>query len=396
MFVRNSIGVAELSLEPHGISGTAVGRHYTHKILDDIIGLKAAESPALMESAIEWVKNSRPLERPAENGCELVPHTTWAYGDVYAFMLKHWPGEYLVYRRSILENPETGEPDAVNGKAIFPAKISTKKAKKLLKVDSYTNWAQYMCIPRAGKQQDFSDSWLRYGKVIRSGKEPIFIINDSYYDGEIYDLDCGEDRAPQFIPLSWMHKAVILDPAPSKPAEQKQEPSAGNGIVVVGKDPWGRRFALDCGLFRETETDIVRKCLNYCMEWGANLIAVEEVNFSAVYFALFEYVTRIEYDIRPDYKPCYTEGRQKDVRIKNLLRPPMQDGFWYFNSATTARLNQEILEYPHSETKDLLDALAYTDEVVYRPETPTETHFSAYHRRVREVERGITGYGEFM
>jgi hypothetical protein len=366
-------------------------------ILDDIIGRNAAQSPAVMESAINWVDNSRPLERPAENGCQLVPHTPWTYSDVYSHMLKKWPGEYLVYRRSILEDPITGEPDAVNGRAIYPAKISTKKAKRLLKTDSFVNWAQYMCQPRSGKTQDFSESWLRYGKVVQAGKEPIFIINDSYYDREILDIECGEEEAPQFIPLSWMNKAIILDPAPTKPTEIRAEPGAGNGIVVVGMDPWGRRFALDCGLFRITEIEILHKIMEYCTQWGVGLIGIEEVNFSAVYANLFGYILQRErHEIRPDFRPCYTEGRNKDVRIKNLLRAPMQDGYWYFNSATTARLTQEILEYPHSETKDLLDALAYTDEVVYRPNTPAERVFTAYGRRVAEQDRGLTGYGDFM
>ena len=397
LFVRDSMGIPELSLEPHGISGTAVGRHYTHMILDDIIGRNAAESPAIMASAVSWVDNQRPLERPAENGNELISCTPWSYNDVYSHKLKKWPGEYVVYRRSILENPQTGEPDAIYGKAIFPGKISTKKAKRMLKTDSFQAWSQYMCLPKAGKQQDFNESWLRGGRIATSGREPVFIINDSDYNREIYDLECGDDHAPQFIPLSWMSKALILDPAPSKPTDIKAEPSAGNGIVVVGKDPWGRRFALDCGLYRETEIEILHRCVAFCQQWGVAQISVEEVNFSAVYQALFTYVIEREYrDFRPDFFPCYTEGRNKDVRIKNLLRAPMQDGYWYFNSASTQRLVQEIAEYPHSATKDLIDALAYTDEVIQRPDTPSEQVFTHYRKRLATTERGITGYGEFM
>jgi len=396
LFVRDNISIPEMSLEPHGISGTAVGRHYTHMILDDVIGRNAANSPAVMAAAINWADNCRPLERPAENGCQLIPHTPWAYADVYAHMLRKWPDEYLMYRRSILENPETGEPDHVHGKAIYPSKISTKKAKKLLEIDSFVNFSQYQCLPKAGKHQDFDDSWMRYGRVQMSGKEPVFVIADEYYDPEIYDMECGEDHAPQFIPLSWMHKAVILDPAPSKPTEIRSEPSAGNGIVVVGKDPWGRRFGLDCGLYRETEIEVLHRIMGFCAQWKLSLIAIEEVNFSAVYAGLFQHIIDREYDVRPDFLPCFPEGRQKDVRIKNLLRAPMQDGFWYFNSAATARLTQEIVEYPHSATKDLIDALAYTDEVVHRPDTPAEGVFTLYAKRMAKEGRGITGYGDFF
>ena len=309
LFIRDAVGVPELSLEPHGISGTAVGRHYTHMILDDIIGKNAADSPAVMNSAVSWMDNHRPLERPAENGMELISCTPWAYSDVYSHALKKWPDEYVVYRRSILEDPETGQPHSVNGKAIFPSKISTKKAKRLLKTDSFVNWAQYMCLPKAGKQQDFNDDWMRSGKIITSGKEPVFLINDSNYDPTIMDIECGEETAPQFIPLSWMQKAIILDPAPSKPTEIKAEPTAGNGVVVVGMDPWGRRYALDCGIYRETEIEILHHIMDFCERWQVNLIGIEEVNFSAVYFTLFNYVLQREYQQRPDFVACETKGR---------------------------------------------------------------------------------------
>ena len=74
-FERPTIGIPELSIEPRGIGGAVTGKHYTHKILDDIIGEKTADSTALMQDAINWIDHSRPLERPAENGQELVVHT---------------------------------------------------------------------------------------------------------------------------------------------------------------------------------------------------------------------------------------------------------------------------------------------------------------------------------
>jgi hypothetical protein len=154
---------------------------------------------------------------------------------------------------------------------------------------------------------------------------------------------------------------------------------------------------LDCGLFRETELEVVARVIDYAIEWQAPLIGVEDVNFSSLYFSLFDLILQRDYrGFRPDFISCYTEGRQKPVRIKNNLRAPMQDGFWYFNSGYTGRLTQEILEYPNSETLDLIDALAYTDEVIHRPETPNEQIFSAYGRRLSEEGRGITGYGNFM
>ena len=43
-FNRPTIGIPELSIEPRGIGGAVTGKHYTHKILDDIIGEKTSDS----------------------------------------------------------------------------------------------------------------------------------------------------------------------------------------------------------------------------------------------------------------------------------------------------------------------------------------------------------------
>ena len=395
LFERESYGIPELSIEPHGIGGATTGKHFTHKLLDDIIGKNAAYSQAEMQNAVDWVDNSRPLERPAENGCELVVHTPWAYADVYAHMLKKWPGEYKVHKRHILEDTH-GRPDHLNGKSIFPTKLSTKKAKQLLKTDFFVNMAQYQCIPRAGRDQSFQPEWFRMGTVLEAGRSPVFRIEPEWYDPELLDPDCEEDQAPRLVPLEWMSKAVILDPAPSKPMDIRREPKAGNGMVVVGRDPWGRRVCLEAISVRDGPTGILKHLMRLCEKWGVGLIGIEEVNFSAVYAPLFEAIIRHEYDWSPDFVPCMTKGREKQSRIKQGLIRVMENGFWYFNSPTTEDLLRELAEFPHGETLDLPDALAYADEVLARPDTPTQIERDVDNRYREQQQLGMTGYGSFM
>jgi phage terminase large subunit-like protein len=388
-------GVPELTLEPHGIGGATTGKHFTHKILDDIIGKEAAYSPAVMQAANDWVDNSRPLERPAEHGCELVVHTPWGYADTYAHMLKKWPDDYKVHRRHILEDPETGAPDHLNGRSIFPTKISTRKAKALLRTDFFVNMAQYQCQPRANKDQSFSDEWLRYGSVLESG-DPVFRIRDDSFDPTIYDPNSEDTSPPKLVPLSWMRKGIILDPAPSKRAEVKAEPTANNGIVCVAIDPWGRRYLLDSVAVREGPTEILHIIMELCERWGATTIGIEEVNFSQLYQPHFEYVVRHEYDWTPDIIPLLTKGRDKDSRIRQNLIRVFENGYWYFNQVKSTRVVQELMEYPNGETKDLVDALSYTDELLDRPLAPDT--LEDLRRRTRQEDNlmGLTGYGAFM
>ena len=395
-FIRNTIGVPELSLAGFGIGGAATGLHFTHKILDDIIGEKSAQSIAVMQDAIHWVDNARPLERPAEGGCELVVHTPWAYADVYAHMLKKWPNDYKVHKRHILEDAD-GNPDHINGKSIFGAKMSTAKALQLLKTDYYVNMSQYQCQPRAGRDQSFDEKQFRYGDVYFQGKEPIFKISPEHYDAELLDMECGDKIAPAFVPVSWMDKAIILDPAPSKPNEMRQEPKANNGAVAVGMDPWGRRFQLDSYVGRPGPTELLYILMDLATKWGIRKIAIEEVTFSAIYAPLWQTIINYEYDWEPEFAICYPKGRNKDDRIKSNLIRVFENGYWYFNRATCARLAQELAEFPHGETKDLPDALSYTDEVVSRPDTPNELERRWYDdKKDAEGGRGLTGYGAFQ
>ncbi len=396
LFERSQYGIPELSIEPHGIGGATVGKHFTHMILDDIIGKNAAYSTAIMQEAITWVDNQRPLERPAENGCELISCTPWAYHDVYAHKLKKWPGEYKLHRRHILEDSE-GHADHINGTSIFPEKMSTQKAKQLLKTDFFVNMAQYQCIPRAGKDQSFSPEWLNFGTIVGPPERPVFRISDDYYNPEICDPESGDTEAPQFVPLSWINKAIILDPAPSKSTELKREPGAANGICVVGKDPWGRRYCFEAKALREGPTEILHEIIRLGLHWGTLRIGIEEVNFSAVYAPLYDTIVRHLYpDLYIEFFACETGGQDKHARIKQSLIRVFENKFWIFNQAGCGHLVQELLEFPHGETVDLPDALSYTDFALSRPDPPGTREIFERALRREQANLGQTGYGQFM
>ena len=396
-FERPTIGIPELSIEPRGIGGAVTGKHYTHKILDDIIGEKTSDSVALMQDAINWIDHSRPLERPAENGQELVVHTPWAYADVYAHMLKKWPGEYKVHKRHLLEDVE-GLPDT-NGKSIFPQKISTKKARQMMKTDPFVFWAQYMCIPKAGRTLDLDDAWFRFGKLVYSGHEPVFSIDKKYYDPEIYDLevDVSDVLPPRLIPLSWMEKAVIFDPIPGKESERKKETYCRHGLAVVGKDPWGRRFCLESERCDDNETDVCHRILALSRKWNVDSIGIEAVNAFHLYGPLLSLISERDWDsYLPELVYVEPEGRQKDQRIRQDLGPAHQNGYWYYNREGTSEAIQELTEFPHSQFKDVSDAQSYTDKVCQRPNTPEEARSTWYNEKMMEQSRGLTGYGEFF
>jgi hypothetical protein len=393
LLVRGSLNVSELTVEPYGIGGASTGKHFTHKILDDIIGEKSSDSPVVMQDAINWVDHSRALERPSDRGCELDNYSRWAHYDVYKHMLTKWPDDYKVYHRSLLENPDTGEPDVVEGVSIFPERFPTDMCRKMYETDPFTFMSQRQCIPQAGRDVSFNKDWLRYC-YIQEGAEDCIIIPQDSYDPNIVHADVEGETAPSGVPLAWLDKAIILDPAPPpNTTEARQQPRARNGIVVIGMDPWGRKFHLQSVALREDPVVILETLVDLAKSWDLCKVAIEEVNFSAVYRPLWETIVRLRYPgVYMEFIPVYTKNKDKDTRIKYLI-PHHREGLWYYNDVLSRHTLQELLEYPHGETRDLIDAQAYTDQILSRPETPTEQNQVRWRNYVGTDDRDPwTGY----
>jgi hypothetical protein len=397
LFNRDSLNVSELTFEPFGIGGAHTGKHFTHKIYDDIIGEKSAESAAIMQDAIHFVDHGRAIERPSDNGCELANYTRWAYMDVYAHMLRKWPNDYKVYHRSLLEHPETGEPDVVNGTSIFPERFPTGKCKEMYKADPFVFMSQRQCIPQAGRDTSFQPEWVRYGSIqYLDNNEPFFKIEDEFYDPTIMHNDVVDlDLPPQVVPLSWMDISILLDPAPTTKTERSQEPGAANGIIAVGKDPWGRLFAFEAEPLKEDPVSVLQRIVGMAQYWYTDKAGIEEVNFSKVYNPLWTALMRHD----PQYRgisfrffPLLTEGKHKDVRTLAMSGPHSR-GMYYYNREDTGYLVQQLLEYPHSEARDLIDALAYADRCLIRMETPQELEYGYWTEYERSQGKDqYTGY----
>jgi hypothetical protein len=421
LFERDSRGVSELSIEPQGIGGAHAGKHYTHMVWDDIIGLEASKSAAVMQAAIEWVDNSRPLERPAEGGAVLINHTRWAWGDVYSHIEKRWPGEYKLLHRSLLEHPVTHKPDVVAGESIFPEKISTRKAREMHEKDAFHFSSQYMNIPKAGKNMSFNpDTFGAFHLHWLNEREPAFKLDRTglrdAFDPTAINLECGEETGPNIVPYSMCSRAIILDPAPTKKIERLREPNAANGINVVAMDPWGRLYALEGMKVKAPpvsdtpgEEGILDILIRLARAWAAPTIGIESVNFSAVYGPLFQRIVQLDpqyADVagKLHFTETFTEGREKTARIVEDLGPDFNSRLWYFNYSDhenerhlgpTAYLRQDLSEFPFGDL-DLPDSLAYTKQVLSRPQSTEEKR--RYARRTKQLnqDRGITGYGDFV
>jgi hypothetical protein len=190
-----------------------------------------------------------------------------------------------------------------------------------------------------------------------------------------------------------MSKAILVDPAPSRKSERRQEPRARNGIVVVGKDAWDRRYLLEGVPLREDPVEVMNEVVRLVRKWQTTLVAIEEVCFSSIYAPLWERILHHEHpDILLQWHALKPRGRDKDQRIFTMSAP-MKEGMWYFNSPLAGYVRQELLEFPNGETKDLIDAMSYTDEVLSRGVTPDEYAMMYMEQYESALGRSsITGY----
>lgn len=389
--VRESRAVSEATFEPYGIGGSSTGRHYTHRIMDDLIGETAATSPLLIEDAIHFVDHARALERPPNGGCELVNCTPWAYRDCYSHMMQKWPTEYQVYRRSLLEHPLTGEPDVVEGESIHPEAISTEKARDMHQRDPYVFMSQYQCLPLSGREVSFSRDWLHPVEIEWPSKtERCLRIPKGHYDPERVCEAVNGEHAPDLVPLHWCDRAILVDPAPTKKGEKSTEPMARNGLVVVAQDPWGRMFTLQSVGLRADPVAVMEAVVMLAVYWQTYKVGIEEVNFSSVYQPLWSALLKHRHPrLELRWIPLLTRGEDKDTRIRGTIGHH-REGLWYYYEPRTHHVVQELLEFPNSETRDLIDAQAYFKQALSRPATPSEQEQSWYNSGIGRDPR--TGY----
>ena len=385
MFQRSRVQ-PEASISALGLGTASAGRHWPKIILDDLISEDARDSPTIMAATKRWVDTATYLERPAMQGKVLVPCTAWAYDDTYAYMLRKYG--YVIYRRSALENAE-GEPDVL-GESTFPSVFPTELLREQNEKDDFTFSAQMQNVPRPGRDRSFDPKWLRWGSIVGDPESQSFAIRTEDFDSTIAGEVGLNDPPMARVPLAMMNKALLWDPAPTEQNEVNRSRGSRNGLVVVGRDPWGRLFFLDCWAGRTDPLDVISAAFRLADRWSVQSIGVEEVAFSMLYR---HWLTQ-EMKRRGQWIPIMrlkTGNRQKDARIVAMIAPA-RSGLFYLNRDTMAPLAKELVEFPYSSLRDLIDAAGYHDKVA-RPETWDEiTQRLVADRIEAKGASAVTGY----
>lgn len=392
-FAGKKPGEVESSISAHGIESATTGGHWPKLILDDLISVKHQQSQVEMERTRAWVRKHIYLMRPVERSIAFVDCTPWTYTDVYVDMCRDYG--YKLYRRSALED-RAGKPSITDGFPIFPEKLSRKTLLAMHVRDPFGFNSQMMCIPLAGEEQSFNKDWMKFGKIEADPNgEPVFVIDEAHYAPTRSEAETtrGHGAAdtvvpPRRVPLHWMSKAIIIDPAPTERSAQHNDPHARTAILVEGMDSWGRRYILESWADRLGYMAIIDKIFSLAIKWSIDRVGIEEINFSNVYRHWILREQRKDgkypgYHLQPF--PLKPAGREKHARILSR-EPEWRQGLYYLNTEGTFPFQVEFVEYPNSQTVDLLDCMGYDKEALQRPESPDEA------MQRRKLERQAAPY----
>lgn len=371
-FAGKRVGEVEASISAHGVESATTGGHWPKMILDDLISVKHQQSQVEMERARAWLTNHVYLMRPAEGSLAYVNCTPWTYTDIYVDCCRDYG--YKLYRRSALEGPD-GKPDIATGQPIFPQKLSREKLLEMHKRNAFSFHSQMQCQPTPGLDQSFSQEWMKFGDIVKDANgEEAFLIDEAHYSREARNVVQTADPAPRLVPLHWMNKAIILDPAPTERTEQRSDPHARSAVLVEGIDPWGRRFILESWADRLGYEAVIGKLFELSMKWAAPRVWIEEVNFSNVYRHWIQREQRRDGKFPGQFlQPMILKPNKREKHARILAREPAwREGLYYLNRQGTLPFQVEFVEYPNSQTVDLLDCMGYDTDALSRPETSDE------------------------
>lgn len=360
------IGVySEPTLTAIGVGGAAQSGHYTDILIDDLVGKKARESPAVLHSVMGWFDNTPELlVQPDPSMPD--PSSIYNIGTFW------FPGDYLCYvhetapayqfrvvpcqKDESLENEHNfiwiQNPEADAGESNwdqFPTEYYDDMRANPEKELDY--WAQHMNNPaKSTALTKFEEGWLKF-------------FHWEYRGGVAY-IVCDDDK--EEIPLSAVPQIGLIDPGGF--SDKKPTKGSSRNAILIGGQPMSsiKKFVTYtwCGKFKEPEQLYEAwKTANKKMRprlwkqeiYGQQMYILKDIQMRAKKDKINARIIPMESDERKD---------AKDLNIQ-ALATPAANGEIYIHK-NMRELIAEWRSYPNSLTKDLLDMMAKLNQLHWK------------------------------
>ena len=219
--------------------------------------------------------------------------------------------------------------------------------------DLKSNWPEYMDdakvreLYEAYRAQGEADTFAReYQNKPIATHDAVFQADDfRYYDPG----DLVENKDVYFV--------TIVDPAKTSKMH-----SADSAVVTVGLDLKAHKIYFhDCAAGKFHPDELFDKIFDQVAAHDSRVLAVEVTSLN-------EFITQpIKNEMsRRGIFPQFIELKaraQKEFRVAQLA-PFYRQGFIYHNKGVSSKLELELVTFPRSELWDVMDAFAYTIELM--------------------------------
>ena len=342
-------GEKEATVLCYGMGGNLVSQHYDKIILDDVVNEDTISTRDQIEKTIQFYRMCQPLLE--KNGEMIVIGTRYAEQDLYDWIMDKENGviqEFNVFFRRALENElwDDNSKQFVKGTSLWPEKYTLDDFTKIRrKMGPYAFASQYLNDPFPPGDADFKREWFKY-----------------YETSDLKGAD--------------LNRYTLIDPAISL-----EKTADYTGVVTVGIDNFQNVYILDIVRDRLKVNELNNLIFQQYERWHPLEIGIEDVAFQRA----LRYSLKQEEEKRKRWLPIVElkpYARSKDQRIKGL-QPLYANGKVLHNKELVYNvyLEDELTRFPNGKHDDLVDALAYSLDLMHPPVkkvTPWRRHKYLY------------------
>lgn len=328
-----------------GIDVTKVGMHYDIIKLDDPHSDQNTQSQDQIEKVIRWYKLLFSLLDPG--GYLDVSGTIWHYGDLYNYIInrererkqKGYKKRFTVFKRVAFEGTQDDllQDKVKRSQLLWPERLTADFLKDtLIEQGPYVFSCQYLLNPIDDETAIFKRSWLK---------------------------TCRFDEVPKNIAIY-----TTVDPM------RDEEGKDFLAMTTCGVDDKWQNYILDARRLKADEHETVDEMFKVYKRWNPIKIGIESVAWQKTYY---NYVRMIQVmrGIKMPIVQLHTDTKvSKRMRIKSMV-PYWKAGLYTIVTnkkleditGPKAFLIDELTRYPKVANDDLVDALAYQNQLTKRP-----------------------------
>jgi len=309
----------EPSVSIAGIGSQLPSQHYDEIIWDDLINEKNITSKEYIDKVIDWWKDSISLLEPG--GLGIVVGTRWNYRDLYQYIIENLAEHFdIIVKKAIADD----------GRIYFENRFSQEELDKLKVLKGPYKFS------------------LQYQNELTDPEDAIFKLD--------WILKYSELPKPVRI-------FMTIDPALS------EDPTADYSVIMIcAVDAENNLYVVDYFRDHVNPKALIDKIFEKAAEWSPVKIGIETVAFQRVlkFWLEDEMRSRGKFLVIEELK---TSDRAKPDRI--LALQPRFSAKTVYIKGWMADLEDELIRFRYPESNqlhdDLIDALAYQLEIIYKP-----------------------------